>query len=104
MWFYGGCPKGLQPDHHIFVKQDNENKWKNVSTMLDLACRNNYITKDFWLFNDDFFIMEKIDKPRNYYRGDLYKRIVQLEDKTEKSSKISVNMSYNKIPPFEVVF
>ena len=50
--------------------------------MLDLACRNNHITKDFWLFNDDFFIMEKLDKPRNYYRGDLYKRIVQLEDKT----------------------
>lgn len=82
VWFYGGCPKGLQPDQHIFVKQDKENKWKNVSTMLDLACRNNYITKDFWLFNDDFFIMEKINKPRNYYRGDLYKRIVQLEDKT----------------------
>lgn len=82
VWFYGGCPKGLQPDHHIYVKQDKENKWKNVSTMLDLACRNNHITKDFWLFNDDFFIMEKIDKPRNYYRGDLYKRIVQLEDKT----------------------
>lgn len=80
VWFYGGCPKGLNPDFHVPVKQDKDNKWKNVSMMLDMACRNPKITKEFWLFNDDFFIMEKIDKPQNYYRGDLYKRIVQLED------------------------
>lgn len=80
VWFYGGCPKGLNPDFHVPVKQDKDNKWKNVSTMLDMACNNPNITKEFWLFNDDFFIMEKIDKPKNYYRGDLYKRIVQLED------------------------
>ena len=42
----------------------------------------NNLTCFFSSFNDDFFIMEKIDKPRNYYRGYLYKRIVQLEDKT----------------------
>ena len=80
VWFYGGCPKGLNPDFHVPVKQEKDNKWKNVSTMLDMACNNPEITKEFWLFNDDFFIMEKIDNPKNYYRGDLYKRIVQLED------------------------
>lgn len=80
VWFYGGCPKGLNPDFHVPVKQDKDTKWKNVSTMLDMACNNPAITKEFWLFNDDFFVMEKIDKPKNYYRGDLYKRIVQLED------------------------
>lgn len=78
--FYGGCPKGLKPDHHVYVKQDKDNKWKNVSMMLDMACNNTAITKEFWLFNDDFFVMEKIEHPKNYYRGDLYKRIVQLED------------------------
>lgn len=80
VWFYGGCPKGLNPDFHVSVHQDKSNKWKNVSTMLDMACNNPKISQEFWLFNDDFFIMEKIDKPKNYYRGDLYKRIVQLED------------------------
>ena len=82
VWFYGGCPKGLKPDHWVYVKQDKDNKWQNVSMMLDMVCVNRHISKNFWLFNDDFFIMEKIDKPKNYYRGDLYKRIVQLEDKT----------------------
>lgn len=80
VWFYGGCPKGLNPDFHVPVKQDKDNKWKNVSMMLDMACNNPAITEEFWLFNDDFFIMEEIKQPKNYYRGDLYKRIVQLED------------------------
>lgn len=86
--FYGGCPDGLKPDVHIKVNQNLENKWLNVNKMLRLACKNKEITKDFWLFNDDFFIMEKIETPYNYYNGDLYKRIVTLEDK------------YNGITPY----
>ena len=81
VWFYGGCPKGLRPDCHVAVKQNQKNKWENVSMMLRMACVNDMITKKFWLFNDDFFIMEKVSHPTNYYRGDFYKRIVQLEDK-----------------------
>lgn len=80
VWFYGGCPKGLHPDYHVKVLQNRENKWQNVNMMLRMACSNDKITNKFWLFNDDFFIMEKIEHPKNYYRGDLYKRIVQLED------------------------
>ena len=81
VWFYGGCPKGLKPDRYVYVKQDKDNKWQNVSTMLDMACVNRHISKNFWLFNDDFFIMNKVLHPVNYFSGDLYKRIVQLEDK-----------------------
>ena len=88
VWFYGGCPKGLKPDVHIHVDQNEQNKWQNVNKMLRLACSNPDITKSFWLFNDDFFVMQKINKPTNYYNGDLYKRIVKLEDK------------YNGITPY----
>ena len=45
-----------------------------------MACNNRHISSNFWLFNDDFFVMERVEKPTNYYNGDLYKRIVQLED------------------------
>lgn len=81
VWFYGGCPDGLKPDYHVYVEQNEENKWQNVNKMLRLACKNKKITKNFWVFNDDFFVMKPIDKPTNYYNGDLYKRIVTLEDK-----------------------
>lgn len=81
VWFYGGCPKDLKPDKHIYVNQDQPTKWQNVSKMLRMACENPHISADFWLFNDDFFIMEKVTNPCNYYCGDIYKRIVTLEDK-----------------------
>ena len=79
--FYGGCPKGLNPDIHFVFKQDGANKWQNVNKMLRSACKCNLISKNFWLFNDDFFVMNKVLHPVNYFSGDLYKRIVQLEDK-----------------------
>ena len=81
VWFYGGCPKGLKPDYHVKVKQDMPNKWQNVNKMLRMACTNPKISSSFWAFNDDFFVMKPIDKPTNYYDGDMYKRIVTLEDK-----------------------
>ena len=80
VWFYGGCPIGLKPDVHVEVKQDQPTKWENIYKSFKLACDNNNITKSFWLFNDDFFVMKPIEKPCNYYNGDLYKRIVRLED------------------------
>lgn len=88
VWFYGGCPTYLQPDYYVKVLQNQPNKWQNVNMMLRMACKNPMISDEFWLFNDDFFVMKKIDKPINYYNGDLYKRIVTLEDK------------YNGITPY----
>lgn len=92
VYFYGGCPKGLKPDYHIHVTQDKENKWQNVSKMLRMACNNSKITKNFWLFNDDFFVMNKVLHPVNYFSGDLYKRIVQLEDKYSGITKYSTEL------------
>ena len=80
VWFYGGCPDGLKPDHHVYVKQDQPTKWANIFNMYKMVCNNEEISEDFWLFNDDFFIMKKVKKGPNYYEGDLYKRVVTLED------------------------
>ena len=80
VWFYGGCPDGLKPDHHVYVKQDQPTKWANIFKMYKMVCNNKEISEDFWLFNDDFFIMKKVKKGPNYYEGDLYKRVVTLED------------------------
>ena len=80
VWFYGGCPVGLKPDEHISVEQNQTNKWKNVGKMLKLACNNPNISDKFWLFNDDFFVMRKVNNPVVYHNGDLYKRVVTLED------------------------
>ena len=81
VWFYGGCPKDLKPDYHVNVKQDQPTKWENIFKSFKLACANDKISKSFWLFNDDFFVMKPVKKEPNYYDGDLYKRVVTLEDR-----------------------
>ena len=89
VWIYGYCPKWCRPDHYVRVKQDQDNKWQNVNKMLRLACINPQITDNFWLFNDDFFIMRPVKNPTNHYNGDLYKRIVRLEDNYGKITEYS---------------
>lgn len=94
VWFYGGCPDGLKPDHHVYVKQDQPTKWANIFKMFKLACINNEISKDFWLFNDDFFVMKPVKEGPNYYEGDLYKRVVTLEDKHNGITPYSQQLRY----------
>lgn len=92
VWFYGGCPEGLKPDHRVYVKQDQENKWLNTNKSINQIVRNPEISKTFWLFNDDFFIMKEVRVPQNYYDGSLYKRIVNLENKLGKFTAYSMQL------------
>lgn len=94
VWFYGGCPKDLSPDHHIYVKQDQPTKWANIFKMFKLAVQNKDISKNFWLFNDDFFVMEPVEKGPNWFDGDLYKRVVTLEDKHDGITAYSQQLRY----------
>ena len=95
VWLYGGCPQGLNPDYHIEIAQDKPTKWENIFEMFKLACLNDDITDNFWLFIDDFFIMNKIKKKMpNFYHGDLYKRVVTLEDKHNGVTPYSQQLRY----------
>lgn len=80
VWFYGGKPNGLRPDKRVQIAQNNSTKWQNVRFMLREACKNDEITEDFWLFNDDFFIMKPVKELPPIYDGDLYKRIIRIEE------------------------
>lgn len=80
VWFYGGCPDKIKPDYHVPVAQIALTKWQRVRDMVYLACKNDNITEDFWLFNDDFFILKKKseDMPPLYNRT-LEQRIERIE-------------------------
>lgn len=82
VWFYGGCPNGLEPDHYVKILQNAPTKWENVRNMMVEVCKNDQITEDFWLFNDDFFILKPVSndfKPR--YDGTLTSKIQEIRDK-----------------------
>ena len=82
VWFYGGCPVNLKPDHHVPVSQNEPSKWERVRGMMMKACENDNITEDFWLFNDDFFVLRPV--PENipaYHNGSIYRQIVKNENR-----------------------
>lgn len=79
VWFICGQPEGFQPDGRIAHKQTGANKWDNVRGSLFKVLECQDITEDFYLFNDDFFVM----KPQrgdfiNYTAGTLEHRIREI--------------------------
>ena len=59
--FAGGCPHGITPDFHLKYSQTEPTKWERVRNMLLKVCDENSLTEDFWLFNDDFYILKPVD-------------------------------------------
>lgn len=77
--FYGGKPDGIEPDLFVPYTQPGDTKWEKVRNTIELICKNDNLTEDFILFNDDFFIMKPVETPTNYYDGTLAERINSIE-------------------------
>lgn len=94
--FVGGKPNGLNPDRHIYVDQNQETKWSNTSILLRTACLDPYISEEFVLFNDDFFILHTIINLPYYSDGPLSKRIYRLRLKHGKLTKYTARLLETK--------
>ncbi|MBQ3474468.1 glycosyltransferase [Candidatus Saccharibacteria bacterium] len=82
IWFCGGCPNGLKPDKMFPIKQEGFLKWDRVRDMLIKVCENDDISENFWLFNDDFFILKPMaDDMQPQYNGELIPYIERIEKK-----------------------
>lgn len=79
--FYGGCPIGIQPDIYVPIEQNQPSKWQNVRMMIEQACSNDEISENFWLFNDDFFVMRQITDLRPRHQGKIIDHINDVETK-----------------------
>lgn len=82
VWFYGGQPIELTPDRRAPILQQGANRYERVRNMLRQACENDELTEDFWLFNDDFFILRPLEDIPAWYNGTLRDRIRQIESHT----------------------
>lgn len=76
---YGGKPDDITPDIFEPIDQHEKTRWHNVRAMIEACCKNDNISEDFWLFNDDFFVMQKIDELRPQYNGTLWQHIKEIE-------------------------
>lgn len=79
IWFYCGKPEGITPDEYVPYHQKGVMTWEKVTNTIREICRNKQITEDFWLFNDDFFIMKPVEDMPTYYDRTLFRRIQQIE-------------------------
>lgn len=88
VWFFGGGPAYLIPDERVRIEQREDTKWQNTTEMIRQVCQHPDITDNWWLFNDDFFIMKKFKVTRPIYDGDLYRRIVEVENRNGMQSSV----------------
>ena len=94
IWFVGGTPRNIKPDHSIHIKQQGYNRWMKVTNTIKEICRNKDITDDFWLFNDDFFIMSKIDNLQPISDGTINRRIKELNKRNPGQSSLYAQQLY----------
>ena len=82
VWFCGGCPEDLKPDRKMKIKQAGLNKWEKVRNSIIAICKNDQITEDFWLFNDDFYVLKKVKETMPpQYNGEILTYIERIERK-----------------------
>ena len=60
VWFVGGQPKGLKPDRALPHKQVGDSKWDLIRSSMWRVLQEPDLTDEFFLFNDDFFVMKPV--------------------------------------------
>lgn len=84
--FYGGRPSYLRPDLWVHVVQNQRTKWMRTTAMIKKICMDPAVSEDWWLFNDDFFVMQKTPGPPPTYESDLYRHIIEIENRHGQTS------------------
>ena len=79
IWIFGYCPSWLKEVIHVKIPQNGQ-KWENSKMLFSAIANCESLPDEFVLFNDDFFVMDKVEKPEHHYFGLLRDRIDQLRE------------------------
>ena len=78
VWIFGYCPLWLKDTIQVRIPQTG-NKLENSKMLFSKIAHCESLPDEFILFNDDFFVIEKVDEFHQYYNGLLKDRIEGLE-------------------------
>lgn len=81
VWFYGGIPNGFVPDHAVRYHQKGVTKWDRVRSTLLAICNNENVPARFWLFNDDFYVLQRMNSTKPIYNKTLRDHYEHVEKK-----------------------
>jgi hypothetical protein len=87
IWVVGGKPDWYA-GNYIGVTQ-KYSKYKNAFNNFKTICNASEIPDDFVLMNDDFFIINSVDKITSYYNGTLEEKINAYETVLGRSSYVN---------------
>ena len=62
VWFVGGQPEGLKPDRLLRHTQFGANKWLKIKSSMLEVVKQEELSDEFFLFNDDFFVTKPFEK------------------------------------------
>ena len=62
VWFVGGQPEGLKPDRMLRHTQVGANKWLKIKSSMLEVVKQEELSDEFFLFNDDFFVTKPFGK------------------------------------------
>lgn len=94
VWFYCGKPAGIEPDEYVRHKQTGATKGERVRSSLIEVCKNDKITKRFWLFNDDFFILEPMTTEKPYFNGMIRDCIDTIEKRHGGRTGYTIQLAF----------
>ena len=80
VWIFGSCPDWIAPDEFVPFEQTGTSKFHKATSTYRKICETDGVTEDFWMFNDDFFVMEKVDGLPYMYSGSLADRVQEIMD------------------------
>lgn len=76
VWFVGGKPDKLKPDRMLRHSQTGPTKWDRIKSSMLEVVKQDELSDEFFLFNDDFFVMKPFEGEFiNYVDGTLDDRI-----------------------------
>ena len=76
VWFVGGKPDSLKPDRMLRHSQTGPTKWDRIKSSMLEVVKQDELSDEFFLFNDDFFVMKPFEGEFiNYVDGTLDDRI-----------------------------
>lgn len=73
VWIFGSKPSWVRNVNFIPVEQ-GYSKWQNTAQSLEVVKETNGLSEDFYIFNDDFYVLNPITHYNYFYNGTLQKR------------------------------
>lgn len=94
VWIFGYCPSWVDTEvvHFVPVEQKGKSKWEKAGGTLKVISQQSRLG-DFYLFNDDFFVVNPIEKVEYFKWGKLKDRVLHYGKKGSSGLSLRIEQA-----------